>query len=74
MVELSKWFYGESRVVACFLTAEILLAGVELATGAPTIRNAIRWEQIFSGGEVTRDAIADEVRSAEEEQYGVEDK
>ena len=52
MQELSRDFFGETRVPVSFIVADVLANSVRLFRTRPDVRNGIRWNRILTGGHI----------------------
>jgi hypothetical protein len=70
---VAKNFIGETRTPLCFMTAETLSYLVNELRRRPDIRNSVRWNMLFSGGQIHARGIDSEIQSTIEERCDTRD-
>jgi hypothetical protein len=64
---ISDAFIAETRVPACFMTAETLAILIETFRASPLLRNAVQWSAVFTGGLVAEDKVLKLIEEARSE-------
>jgi hypothetical protein len=69
LASISRSFFVEAGMPACFMTAAVLGTIVEDLRKRPNLRAGVRWRRIFAGGLVTYEHFASEIKALVTERY-----
>jgi hypothetical protein len=73
IAQRSTALYATARVPGVFMTTEALACAVTALKDAPELRNAVRWEDVFSKPQVTASVVTAAINAAKRDRIGTLD-